>query len=413
MRISPGRLVAAIKAGPLGREPDFRRLWTASIFTAMGMAGEQVILGLLVYRITGSSEWVGASLAVYYLPLFFCGTLSGAIADWMDRRRLLRLMELGFITAQIVIAGFLATGLGGLWLIMTASAVLGALRAMHQPVRVSYAYDLTGGGSIVAGLGTLNFGIRSGQLVGSLIAGSVMEWFGASGAFLALAAGHCMAFFWIIRLVSPGRASVAEADRAPIRRNLLEYLEELRRNRILLMLVLLTASVELFGFSFQTGLPELAVERFAVGADGLGQLQAARAGGGVAASLILALSLNWLGRPGRLYLGVIMLFGFGLIMVSLSDQFLLAMAALFLVSGMATASDILTQSMLQLSVPNALRGRAMGAWSLAISISPIGQMEMGFLIGALGLGTAFAVNGSLLLTVGLLVALLVPRLRRM
>jgi hypothetical protein len=110
---------------------------------------------------------------------------------------------------------------------------------------------------------------------------------------------------------------------------------------------------------------------------------------------------------------VIFLFGFGLLAVSVSHHFGLAMAALFLVSGMAMASDILTQSMLQLSVPNALRGRAMGAWSLAIGISPVGQMEMGFLIGWLGLGAAFAINGSALIAIALVVAITVPSLRKL
>ncbi|MDA1309510.1 MAG: MFS transporter, partial [Proteobacteria bacterium] len=277
------RLMDALRASPLGQEPDFRRLWTASVFGAIGMAGEQVILGLLVYRITGSSQWVGISLAAYYMPLFIAGTLAGAVADWMDRRRLLKMLELGFIIAQLGIAGALAGGLDSLWMIISASAMLGALRAMHQPVRISYAFDLIGGKTIVTAIGTLNLGLRSGQFVGSLAAGGVMEAFGAPAAFLTLGAGHTIAWLLVGRLQSPGRASVAAAERAPIRRNLMEYLDELRRNRILLMLVLLTASVEMFGFSFQTGLPQLAAGRFDVGAEGLGQLQAARAAGGVAA----------------------------------------------------------------------------------------------------------------------------------
>ena len=407
------RLTGALKANPLAQETDFRRLWTASLFNASGMAGEQVILGLLVYRITDSSEWVGVSLAVYYLPLFVVGTLSGAIADWIDRRRLLRSMELCFITALLAMAGATYLGWTGLAALLGASVILGSLRAMHQPIRVSYAYDLIGGEKVVTAIGTLNIGLRSGQLIGSLVAGAIMEWAGAHSAFLALAAGHVIAFVLFTRLRSPGRASVAASERAPIRRNLVEYAGELRRNRILLMLVLLTASIELFGFSFQTGMPELATGRLEVGADGLGQLHAARAAGGVAASLLLSLGLAWLGRPGRAYIGVIITFGIGLILVSQADTFMFAMGALFLVSGMATASDILTQSMLQLSVPNALRGRAMGAWSLAIGISPVGQMEMGFLIGALGLGSAFAINGVMLITIGVLVAFLVPAIRRM
>jgi MFS family permease len=407
------RLRDAIMASPLGTEADFRRLWCGQIFSAAGYAGEQVILGLLVYRITGSSEWVGISLAVYYAPLFIAGTLSGAVADWMDRRQLLRMLELGFLSSQIIFAAALIVGLQALWVMLVASFIFGILRAMHQPVRVSYAYDLIGGGKVVSAIGTLNLGIRSGQLVGSLAAGTVMEFVSAPGAFLTLACSHAIAWFLTSQLRSPGRASVLVADRAPMGHNLLEYIGELRRNRVLLMLVLLTASVELFGFSFQTGLPQLAEGRLQVGADGLGQLQAARAAGGVMASLLLTLGLPWLARPGRAYLGVIVLFGIGMWAVSASNHFVFAMAALFLVSGMATASDILTQSMLQLSVPNALRGRAMGAWSLAIGISPVGQMEMGFLIGAFGLSAAYAFNGAMLISIAIIVAIAVPGLRRL
>ena len=125
------RLIGVIQNSPLGQEQDFRRLWCSQIFSASGHAGEQVILGLLVYRLTGSSEWVGISLAFYYAPLFVAGTLSGAIADWMDRRRLLRILELGFLGAQLSFAAAITADFGSLWVILAASFIFGALRAMH------------------------------------------------------------------------------------------------------------------------------------------------------------------------------------------------------------------------------------------------------------------------------------------
>ena len=79
----------------------------------------------------------------------------------------------------------------------------------------------------------------------------------------------------------------------------------------------------------------------------------------------------------------------------------------------ATASDVLTQSMVQLSVPNHLRGRAMGAWTLAIGSAPLGHLEMGALIVWLGLGGALMTNGAALIIVALLTTVLVPRLRKL
>jgi hypothetical protein len=81
------------------------------------------------------------------------------------------------------------------------------------------------------------------------------------------------------------------------------------------------------------------------------------------------------------------------------------------VAALATASDVLTQSMVQLSVPNALRGRAMGAWTLAIGSAPLGHLEMGALAVAIGIGNALLVNGTMLILVGIVVFFAAPRLR--
>ena len=91
----------------------------------------------------------------------------------------------------------------------------------------------------------------------------------------------------------------------------------------------------------------------------------------------------------------------------------MALVALVGVAMMATASDILTQSMVQLSVPNHLRGRAMGAWTLAIGSAPLGHLEMGYLIGAFGLGGALLGNGMVLLVTGVFVLIAIPRLRQL
>jgi hypothetical protein len=93
--------------------------------------------------------------------------------------------------------------------------------------------------------------------------------------------------------------------------------------------------------------------------------------------------------------------------------FWLALMALVLIAMMATASDILTQSMVQLSVPNHLRGRAMGAWAFAIGSAPLGHLEMGYLIVAFGLSGALLANGFVLIATGLVVLLTMPRLRKL
>ncbi len=141
-------------------------------------------------------------------------------------------------------------------------------------------------------------------------------------------------------------------------------------------------------------------------------MHAARAVGGISAGLVLA-SMAELQRRGMVYLGVIYAFGLSLLLLSASGRFALALAALVVVAGLAAASDILTQSMAQLSVPDRMRGRAMGSWVFAIGSAPLGHLEMGALAVLLGVEGALVVNGVALIGIGILTTVAAPRLRRL
>ena len=403
-------MIGHLAGNPALRNADFRRLWVASAFNHLGMNGEQVVLGLLVFRFTQSTAWVGAVLALYFLPMLVFGLLSGAIADRLDRRWLLRGMEAVIIANLVLFSAATALDLGGLWIVLTFAVISGTARAIYQPARLSYAYDLVGGQQIVAGLGLINLGTRLGQLVGALLAGAAMQRLGTQAALLVLAAGHVAAFAFVLRLRSVGLA--AGFERAPMGRNLREYLHEIRVNRTLLMLLIVTASVEVFGFSYMTALPELATVRFAMGAEGLGMMHAARSAGGILASLVLV-ALGGPRRAGLVYLVTIFTFGGSVLLLAGSGAFALALAALLLVAGSAALMDILTQSMFQLSVPDGLRGRAMGVWVLAVGTAPLGYLEVGGLAVLVGVGGALLANGVLLIGIGVLTAIFAPRLRKL
>ena len=179
-----------------------------------------------------------------------------------------------------------------------------------------------------------------------------------------------------------------------------------------MMLVLITAAVEVVGFSFATALPELATIRLNLGEDGLGYLHAARAAGGIIAGLAMSF-MGQMQRKGLVFLCVIFAFGASILLLSIEGAILFTVCSVALVALLATSSDVLTQSMMQLSVANELRGRAMGVWVLAVGIAPIGHLQFGALSMAIGLSYTLAVNGTILVVVGLIVALVVPRLRQL
>ncbi|MDP7652845.1 MAG: MFS transporter [Rhodospirillales bacterium] len=403
-------MVGSVIGNPALWDRDFHKLCGGSAGSSFGMGGWFVIMGMLVFEITQSSAWVGVSLAFFFLPNLVFGMLSGVVADWSDRRAMLRRVELAMLIGFFIFSALIAMWGTHLWLILSFSIIYGCVRATGQPARISYAYDVVGGEHIVAGLGLLSVGSRVGQLAGALVGGAAMHRYGTPIALLCMAAAHGIAFSLMSRLRSAGLAETIK--QVPIGQNLRECIGEMGANPILLTLVLVTAVVEVFGFSFVTALPELATMRFGVSAEGLGQMHAARAVGGILAGLLLAGMAN-LHRRGAFYLVVICAFGGSLLLLSVLDQFVLALGALVIVAGLATATDVLSQSMMQLSVPNHLRGRAMGFWVFAIGSAPLGHIEMGALAVMLGADGALLVNGTMLIVVGILATVAVPRLKNL
>jgi MFS family permease len=409
-KLSRVPFIGHVLANPSLRNRDFYNLCGGSAFNKMGMAGEQVIVGILVFEITQSSAWVGIALALCYVPMLVFGLLSGAVADWMDRRTLIRRVELGIIVNMVICSTLIAMTPSTLWLVIAYAVISSGIRDAAYAARMSYAYDLVGGENVVAGLSLINLMTRVGQLVGALAAGAIMHRFDASTAILCLTVAHAMAYILQSRLRSAGHKEVVE--QVPIVQSLRQCMSEMRTNSVLLMLIIITGVVEMFGFSFSTTLPELASVRFEVGPEGLGEMHAARAVGGILAALMLAAFVGP-HRRGTIYLFVICAFGVSLILLSVADRFVFALLTIILVAGMASASDVLTQSMVQLSVPDHLRGRAMGFWLFAIGWAPFGHVEIGALSEALGVNTALLIHGTALIGVGVIAAITVPRLRNL
>ena len=381
-----------------------------AFFNGASMVGEMLLFGLAVYEMSGSTAWVGLSLALYFGPNFFVGAIAGTLADSFDRGRVLRIVEAALGINLFVIGALFMSGAAGLAVILVLTLVSGVFRAVYSPARSSYAFDLSGPERVVSALGTLNIAVRVGQLAGALVAGWAAAEIGIGTAYLMLSSAHVLA------LVSFGRqrasAPSPRAERRSMRTGLFEFGREMATNRPLLILFAVTAAVEVFGFSFLTALPDLAVDRLGLDAAGLGVIHASRSVGGIIGGVVMAVT-----GPSRL-LGLVwlaMIAGFGLevMALGLAPNLPVAVVVIVTIAFCAVASDVLTQSMMQLAVPNALRGRAMGAWQVAVGFSPIGHLEMGLLAGAVGTAAALLLNGAALVLVAIGAGAASRRLREM
>jgi hypothetical protein len=254
--------------------------------------------------------------------------------------------------------------------------------------------------------------MRGGWLLGSLGAGIVVARGGSGLAYLAVAACYLAGAAALLPASTPARERPPPAD--SLWRSVFDFIALVRRDRALLVLMILTAAAEILGFSHQALLPSLARDVLHTGPEGLGALNAARSVGGILG--LLASMRGAVRGGGAIFLAVLVSFGATVAGLGLAPYlvgFAGVLVVLTIANGTGALADLLAQSLLQLAVPSHLRGRAGGAWVVAIGLAPLGQLQIGGLASLFGVSAALGSSGLALVALAGATALLVPRLRRL
>jgi hypothetical protein len=390
------------------RIADFRCLGTAVLLNSVGMMGETVVLGWLTLELTNSPFLVGAAMAARSLPLFFVGVPAGVLADRLPRHLVLMATSAGQALTAATLGALALSGRASLTAVLLLTGTAGIVRAVEHAARQSYAHDVVGGAELVRGLAVLGVAMRAGWLIGSLGAGAIIAHLGSGAAYLAVAAGYLAGA--VALLPASGAESVARGDSGSVWQNIVQFALGMGKDRELLALMVLTAGAEILGFSHQTVLPSLARDVLRAGPEGLGALNAARSIGGILG--LFALPAR---GGGALFLAVLVFFGLGLIALGVTPYVTGlggVFAVLVLVNAAGALTDLLAQSLMQLSVPAHLRGRAGGAWVVAIGLAPLGQLQIGALASLLGVSAALGASGVALIALASGAALL-ARVRRL
>lgn len=380
------------------------------LLNSVGMMGETVVLGWLTLELTDSPLMVGAALGMRMLPLFFVGVPAGALADRFPRRHLLMLTGLGQAGTTAALGIVVLAGSVTLAHVMLLTLTAGVLRGIEHAARQSYTHDVVGPAALVNGLAVLGVAMRAGWLVGSLAVGALIAQLGSGAAYLAVSLGFLGGALALMPAAVPPRSRATVPP--SLWRSATEFLVAVGRDRTLLVLMMLTAGAEILGFAHQALLPSLARDVLHTGPEGLGALSAARSVGGI---LGLAAASTVGAAGGARFVSVLLAFGAGLVALGAAPHvvgFAGVLVVLTLVNAAGALADLLAQSLLQLSVPSELRGRAGGAWVVAIGLAPLGQLQIGALASLFGVSIALGTSGVALAILAGGTALLFPRVRR-
>lgn len=390
--------------------PSYRFLWIGAVLFALGSWTERVAIGWYVFDVTDSAFLTAVATAAIVAPGMLIGPFAGAISDRAARPRVLAFSGLLKAAALLAIAVLVRSPEAPLPLIVLLIAVSGAGNSLNISSLHTLSGDLVGARRRARAITIVSVGQRGVSAIGAVSGAAVIAAFGATWSF-ALAAAVLALSAFAYRTVREPTARGSGANVAFLA-DTFEGLRVVGRVPMVALLLALTVLVEIFGFAFLALLPAVAVRILDVGELGLGGLSGAAPIGGVAGMLVLAAYAER-ERMGVFFLGVVASFGTLMVLMGVSQWYALSIVVAAGLGWCAASFDALQWILLQQAVDDRLRGRAMGAWNVAIGFGWIGPLTLGAIADATTVTAAFVLAGMVLIVTAAVVTVTAPTLRNL
>ncbi|MFB7503427.1 MFS transporter [Streptomyces broussonetiae] len=372
---------------PWKASKDFRRLWTSGLISNFGSFLTLVALPVQLKDLTGSAAAVGAIGAVELLPLIVCGLYGGALADALDKRKLIVRTEAGqgLLSAVLLVNALLPHP--AVWPLYAIAALSCALGSVQRPALDSLWPRIVAHADMPAAASLNSLRWTVGGVAGPAVAGVVVAYAGLGWAYAADLLTFVVSVAYIVR-IAPSPA-VAEASK-PSLNAILEGARYAWSRKELLGTYVVDLAAMFLAMPLAV-LPFLADELHADWA--LGLMYAALPAG----SLLVSLTSGWASRVHRHGLMVVVsAMGWGLAVAAagVCGNVWLVLVFLTVGGGFDMVSGVFRAAMWNQTIPDELRGRLAGIELLSYSVGPqLGQVRAGGLAAWAGVRTSVALGG--------------------
>ncbi|HYW27787.1 MAG TPA: MFS transporter [Terriglobales bacterium] len=372
---------------------NYRLYFIGQVVSVSGSWMQRVAQSWLVLHLTGSGVALGVVSALQFLPMLVFGAWGGALADRVDKRRVLMLTQavMGFLALALGVVTL--TGSVRLWMVYLLALLLGMVTAMDNPARQSFVMEMVGRAQVTNAV-SLNSAVFTGaRVVGPALAGILISLVGTGWCFVLNAVSFGAV---VLALVAMDPARLQRSTAAPARRGLV--VEGLRfvwsRPDIRLPLAIL-AVVGTLALNWTVILPLLAQNTFRGGAGTYGLLFAMLGLGSLAGALFTASRRE---PSGGLLLGALAAFGVLMAAAAVAPTLQLEVLALVPTGMAALVFQTTSNSLIQLRSEPALRGRVMALYSvLFIGTTPIGAPIVGWVAQQAGPRAALLLGAAAIL----------------
>lgn len=395
---------------PALRSRNFRIFWLAQIVSTIGTSLQVIAEGYLIYEITSSTFWLGAVGFIALLPVVPISLVGGILIDRVPRRKLILATQVGLLLQAAVFAVLTVSGNIQLWHVIALYFVFGALLAIDHPARRAFLVDIVERDDLANAVALNATVFNVSNLIGFALGGVLIATLGVGSTMLINAGTYLFPIVALSLIRVPDVAQDREKRSFGVA--LSEGLVTLWRQPALLGVIALMAVVGGLAYPVIGLMPAYAEEVMGAGAVGLGVLLAASALG----SLLGTFGAARLGRArrGRNLLLAALALPLLVAGVAFAPTLLVACVALVGVGFLLLVLQSLAITLVQLHIPDRVRGRVMTIYSMLHAGSDTGgNLVIGALAVPLGLPLALVAAAvvALLFAVGL--GGLMPGVRQM
>jgi len=358
---------------PLRASRDFRLILLGSLVTGLGTQATLIALPYQVFVISGSPFLTGLIGLVELGPLISASLWAGALADHMDRRKLLLACQVALVAVAGALAGVSIAGEATVWVLFLLAGLAAGASAVERVARQAIVPNVVAAAHLRAAL-SMSFGLMQlTMVVGPAIGGVLLGAFGA-GTVYAVDAVSCLGMVAAAHALSP--QPPLGGRREPVMRSIAEGLRFVRRSQALVGSFVIDLAAMTFGMP-RALFPVLSLTVFHAGAEGTGYLAAAVSAG----ATVAALTTGWLEGArylGRITLGAVAVWGVAIAAGGAMGS-LWAALALFALAGAADSVSAVCRTTISQSVtPDHMRGRMSAVFSLVVASGPrLGDVESG------------------------------------
>jgi MFS family permease len=383
---------------------NFRTYLLGQGISLVGTFMQQMALQWFIWEITQDTRWIGIVAAVTFAPAFFLMPLTGAIADRVDRRKLLIITQVIEMSLALLLSLLIFAGLHVVWPILLFALILGVTASFNFPSQGAFIGDLSGMGEIRKSMMLYALAIESGRFVGPALAGLIVAQFNTATAFFL----NGLSFIAVIVTLFLVRA---QQTRRPASGNLLqnfaEALRYLRTQPRIVDLLLCSLSITLFVFSSLQLSAPLADLVLQGGPQLVGYLLAASGAGALVGVLLVAPQVQRVPQAGMALSAALLWAGLWLVLTSFFTWAPLTILGIFCYSIVIPVVLAGVSALIQLLAPSDMRARLLSVSSMfSMGAQPIGALLIGWMGNALGPLAAIRINGLLMTTIALSLLLL-------